>query len=202
MDDPQDAPTSGTDRWELLSILLADDRFVNQVEVILSERSPQISDNALKNLRRIYRLLTTHLLKKRAEKSSPLVSDVHLRPLEAIREKDICIPHLHLYNEWAKDWLSLFVTSKRSLHVVNLIDVYKYTLAIEADSWANRVRWRFLMLAHYLLRDKVSTDGFTETEKSTLARWRTNGCHYNALCRSLGGYGPLFLLPDYLSEQM
>ena len=201
MDDSQDAVASGKRHWELLSGLLKDDRFVNQLEILFIEKIPSISGNTLKNLSRIHKLLRTHLLGKR-QKPSPLASDPHLKPLEAIREGDIRIPHIHLYNHWAADWSSLYGIPEHSLKKVDLTAIYEYTRAVEANCWANRVRWRFLMLAYYLLSYVASTDGFSATAQSKVSEWRKNGAHYNTLCQSLGGYGPLFLLPDCLSEPM
>ena len=96
MNGAQDATSLGNDRWDLLSALLAVDQFMNQFEIILCVRSPLISGNALRNPHCIHNLLKNHSFGEKA-KSSPLASDAHLKPLEAVREEDVRIPYIHLY---------------------------------------------------------------------------------------------------------
>ncbi|KAF2453016.1 hypothetical protein BDY21DRAFT_145046 [Lineolata rhizophorae] len=131
---------------QMLSNLLADDRFVDELKSALSEKSPAIPAKALENgIRKVFRKPLS------MEAASPLSDGPHLKTLTTTTKEHACIPHLDLYRQWTQNWLSFYVVSGITLHRIDIETAYNYTLALEFRCWFDRVRWRFLVLAHYFL---------------------------------------------------
>ncbi|GIZ43082.1 hypothetical protein CKM354_000632300 [Cercospora kikuchii] len=199
----------------IVSIFLENDDNIKTLEKLIAAGGEGLPGKARQNLENVRRCFRR---KSSAKKGSYCSSaDRNLAVFTSMNKDSVCVPSQFVsqYEKWQTDWPSLFSVSGSRLHgrgdiTEVLREQYRFTSLIQQQTWSSNICTRFLMICYYNMSrydegcestaSILATDDGLQSMLSIINKWISLGERWNSLCRDLGGYGILFVLPEGIGE--